>query len=106
MKQTCSTNLCKHLKLLKQECNRLLTLHKNGEYVTPSDYSEYIKHKKYVTELLHEEKMAYYNKMLSKSNKIWWVVNIVNCRCQVKKINKTIKKFLTNNFFHCILLNL
>lgn len=69
MKQTCSRNLQKHLSLLKQECNRLLTLHKNGEYVTPSDYSEYIKHKKYVTELLHAEKIAYYNKMLSLSSK-------------------------------------
>ena len=78
MKQTCSHNLTRHLKLLKQERNRLLTLHDNGYKIPMEDFTNYIQHKKYVTELLHDEKVAYYNKMLTKSNGIWWVVNTVN----------------------------
>ena len=65
----CSANLTKHLKLLKQEQNRLLTLHDNGYKIPVEDLTNYIQHKKYVTELLHTEKMAYYNKMLKMSSK-------------------------------------
>jgi len=67
MKQTCSKNLTKHLSLLKQECNRLVSLHKNGYTIPTELYSDYIKHKQYVTELLHTEKMESYTKQLLKA---------------------------------------
>lgn len=69
MKQTCSHNLTRHLKLLKQERNRLLTLHDNGYKIPVEDFTNYIQHKKYVTELLHTEKMLQFNKMLTMSSK-------------------------------------
>jgi len=67
MKQTCSKNLTKHLTLLKQECNKLITLHKNGYTIPTELYSHYVKHKRYVTELLHIEKMKSYDKILLKA---------------------------------------
>lgn len=69
MKQTCSHNLSRHLKILKQERNRLLTLHDNGYKIPVEDFTNYMQHKKYVTELLHKEKIACYSKMLSMSSK-------------------------------------
>lgn len=60
----CSANLAKHLKILKMERNRLLTLHDNGCRVTPEDFASYIQHKNYVTTLLHAEKMKAFDKML------------------------------------------
>lgn len=69
MKQTCSHNLTRHLKLLKQERDRLLTLHDNGYKIPVEDFTSYIQHKKYVTELLHAEKMLHFNKMLTMSSK-------------------------------------
>lgn len=65
----CSANLTKHLKLLKTERNRLLTLHDNGCKVTPEDFANYIQHKNYVTTLLHTEKMKAFDKMLLKAQK-------------------------------------
>ena len=67
MKQTCSTNLTKHLTLLKQECNKLVTLHKNGYTIPTELYSDYVKHKQYVTELLKREKFESYTKQLLKA---------------------------------------
>ena len=63
----CSANLTKHLKLLKMERNRLLTLHDNGYTVSPKDYADYIQHKNYVTTLLHTEKLKAFEKMLKKT---------------------------------------
>ena len=63
----CSKNLTKHLKLLKMERNRLLTLHDNGYTVSPKDYADYIQHKNYVTTLLHTEKLKAFEKMLKKT---------------------------------------
>lgn len=68
-KQTCSKNLQRHLTILKQERNRLLTLHDNGYKIPVEDFTNYMQHKKYVTELLHDEKMLHFNKMLSMSSK-------------------------------------
>ena len=64
----CSANLAKHLKILKMERNKLLTLHDNGCRVTPEDFASYIQHKNYVTTLLHAEKMKAFDKMLLKSS--------------------------------------
>lgn len=63
-------NLKQHVNVLRQERNRLLTLHDNGYKIPVEDFTNYMQHKKYVTELLHDEKMACYNKLLSKSNEI------------------------------------
>ena len=63
----CSKNLAKHIKLLKMERNKLLTLHDNGCRVTPEDFASYIQHKNYVTTLLHAEKMKAFDKMLKKT---------------------------------------
>lgn len=62
-------NLKQHVNVLRQERNRLLTLQKNGYKVSVKEFNDYLEHKKYVTELLHTEKIAYYNKMLSLSSK-------------------------------------
>ena len=67
MKQTCSRNLTQHIQLLKAERNRLLTLHDNGYKITPEDFSAYIQHKNYVTNLLHVEKMKAFDKMLQRN---------------------------------------
>lgn len=68
-RNVCSANLTKHLKLLKKERNRLLTLQDNGYKISVKEFNDYLEHKKYVTELLHDEKVAYYNKILIKSSK-------------------------------------
>jgi hypothetical protein len=64
----CSRNLTQHLKLLKTERNRLLTLHDNGVTIKPEDFAAYIQHKNYVTTLLHAEKMKAFDKILKKSS--------------------------------------
>lgn len=69
MTQYCSKNLTKHLKLLKAECNRLLTLHDNGCKISPQDYSDYLQHKNYVATLLHTEKLAAFTKELQRQVK-------------------------------------
>lgn len=60
----CSKNLTQHLKLLKQERNRLLTLHDNGCKVSPEDFATYLQHKHYVTTLLKAEKMNAFTNIL------------------------------------------
>lgn len=62
-------NLKQHVNVLRQERNRLLTLQDNGYKISVKEFNDYLEHKKYVTELLHDEKVAYYNKLLSLSSK-------------------------------------
>lgn len=62
-------NLKQHVNVLRQERNRLLTLQDNGYKISVKEFNDYLEHKKYVTELLHTEKISYYNKMLSLSSK-------------------------------------
>ena len=62
-------NLKQHVNVLRQERNRLLTLQDNGYKISVKEFNDYLEHKKYVTELLHDEKVAYYNKILTKQNK-------------------------------------
>lgn len=62
-------NLKQHVNVLRQERNRLLTLQDNGYKISVKEFNDYLEHKKYVTELLHDEKVAYYNKILIKSSK-------------------------------------
>lgn len=63
----CSKNLTRHLKLLKQECNQIITLHNNGYKVSLQTLKDYNEHKRYVTELLQREKFESYTKQLLKS---------------------------------------
>lgn len=63
----CSKNLTRHLKLLKQECNQIITLHNNGYKVSLQTLKDYNEHKRYVTELLQREKFESYTKLLCKS---------------------------------------
>lgn len=63
----CSANLTRHLTLLKQECNQIVTLHNNGYKVPLQTLKDYNEHKQYVTELLKREKMESYNKQIFKS---------------------------------------
>lgn len=63
----CSANLRKHLTLLKQECNQIVTLHNNGYTVPLQTLKDYNEHKRYVTELLHKEKFESYNTIFRKS---------------------------------------
>lgn len=67
MTTKCSKNLTRHLTLLKQECNKIVTLHNNGYKVPLQILKDYNEHKRYVTELLHKEKMESYTKLLCKS---------------------------------------
>ena len=65
----CSRNLRKHLQLLKQECNEIVTLHNNEYKVETEQLANYLTHKRYVTELLHSEKMKSYDTMFRKASK-------------------------------------
>lgn len=67
MTMKCSRNLTKHLKLLKQECNEIVTLQQNGYRVEKKQLTDYLQHKNYVTTLLHAEKMKAYDKLILKS---------------------------------------
>lgn len=67
MTSKCSRNLSRHLTLLKQECNHIITLHNNGYKIPLQTLKDYNEHKRYVTELLHTEKMKSYNTILMKS---------------------------------------
>ena len=63
----CSRNLTRHLQLLKQECNEIVTLHNNGYKIEKEKLADYLQHRRYVTELLHTEKLKAYDKLLLKS---------------------------------------
>ena len=67
MKQTCSRNLTKHLTILKQEYNHIITLHNNGYRIPLQTLKDYNEHKQYVTALLKREKMESYNTIFRKS---------------------------------------
>ena len=66
MKQVCSKSLRQHLKLLKQERNKLYNTVLNGDKVSKQDVIEYPKHKIFVTNLLKSEKMRYFNNLLTR----------------------------------------
>lgn len=53
----CSKNLRKHIKILKQERNRLYNTVLNGDKPTKQDVMDYYKHKTFVTNLLKQEKL-------------------------------------------------
>lgn len=57
MKQLCSKNLRKHIKILKQERNRLYNTVLNGDRPSKQDVMDYYKHKTFVTNLLKQEKL-------------------------------------------------
>ena len=67
MKLICSKNLRKHLKLLKQERNKLYNTVLNGDKVSKQDVMDYTNHKIFVKNLLKSEKMKQFDKMLKKS---------------------------------------
>lgn len=67
MTTKCSTNLTRHLTILKQECNHIVALHNNGYKVPLQTLKDYNEHKRYVTELLKREKMESYNTIFKKS---------------------------------------
>ena len=66
MKLLCSKSLSKHLKLLKQERNKLYNTVLNGDKVSKQDVMEYHQHKIFVTNLLKSEKMRYFNNLLTR----------------------------------------
>ena len=67
MTAKCSRNLTRHLTILKQECNKIVTLHDNGYKVPLQILKDYNEHKRYVIELLKREKMESYNTIFKKS---------------------------------------
>ena len=66
MKQVCSKSLRKHLKLLKQERNKLYNTVLNGDRLSKQDVMEYHQHKIFVTNLLKSEKIKYFNNLLTR----------------------------------------
>lgn len=65
MKPVCSKSLRKHLKLLKQERNKLYNTVLNGDKVSKQDVADYTNHKIFVTNLLKQEKFQQYEKLLT-----------------------------------------
>lgn len=65
MKLVCSKNLRKHLKLLKQQRNRLYNTVLNGDKLSKQDVMDYTNHKIFVTNLIKEEKFQQYEKLLT-----------------------------------------
>jgi hypothetical protein len=65
MKLVCSKSLRKHLKLLKQERNKLYNTVLNGDKVSKQDVADYTNHKIFVTNLLKQEKFQQYEKLLT-----------------------------------------
>ena len=62
----CSKNLRKHIKILKQERNKLYNTVLNGDKPSRQDVMDYTKHKIFVTNLLKQEKFNSYNRLLKK----------------------------------------
>lgn len=62
----CSKNLRKHLKILKQERNKLCNTVLNGDKPSRQDVMDYYKHKTFVTNLLKQEKFNSFNRLLKK----------------------------------------
>lgn len=65
----CSTNLTKHLKLLKQEHNRLECMILNREKLDKTEVEQHLEHRSYVRKLLHQEKMKAFSKKLLTNGK-------------------------------------
>lgn len=66
MKLVCSKSLKKHIKLLKQERNKLYNTVLNGDKLSKQDVIDYTSHKIFVTNLLKQEKFKQYEKLLTK----------------------------------------
>lgn len=66
MKQNCSKNLKQHLKILKQEGNKLYNTVSNGDTPALQDVMDYKEHLKFVKDLVKTEKAVYFNSLLTK----------------------------------------
>jgi hypothetical protein len=69
MKQTCSNNLKQHLKILKQEGNKLYNTVSNGDKPSWQDVMDYNTHLKFVKDLIRTEKAVYFNSLLTNRKK-------------------------------------
>ena len=69
MKLICSKNLRKHLKILKQQRNKLYNTVLNGDKLSKQDIIDYHQHKIFVTNLIKEEKFKQYEKILLTNKK-------------------------------------
>ena len=65
MKLICSKSLRQHLKLLKQERNKLYNTVLNGDKLSKQDVMDYTNHKIFVTNLIKEEKFKQYERLLT-----------------------------------------
>lgn len=61
-----SKNLTKHLKLLKEETDRLISLKRNGFEITSTELNDYLTHKRFIKEQLKVEKFKAFNDTLTK----------------------------------------
>ena len=69
MKQNCSKNLRQHLKILKQEGNKLYNTVSNGDTPALQDVMDYKEHLKFVKDLVKTEKAVYFNSLLTNEKK-------------------------------------
>lgn len=69
MTPVCSKSLRKHLKILKQERNKLYNTVLNGDKVSKQDVIDYQQHKIFVKNLLKQEKFKQYEKYLLTNKK-------------------------------------
>ena len=60
----CSRNLRQHIKILKQQYNRLYNTVLNNDKVSLQDVKEFEEHYRLVKDLLKTEKARYFNKSL------------------------------------------
>lgn len=63
-KMKASKNLTKHLKLLKEETDRLISLKRNGYVITSTELNDYLTHKRFIKEQLKIEKVKYFNSLI------------------------------------------
>lgn len=61
----CSRNLSSHLRVLKEECDNIVTRKLNGDYINLDDLRNFNEHRNYVKSLLKKEKKNYYNLKLA-----------------------------------------
>ncbi len=52
----CSKNLTRHISVLKEEFNTLLTLYQNKQKIDKVTVQNYLKHKQYVIDLYKQER--------------------------------------------------
>lgn len=62
----CSRSLTKHIQLLQDETNRLITLKRNNFEITTTELNDYLIHKRFVKEQLKIEKFKAFNDTLTK----------------------------------------